>query len=421
MLRVCGKFLVILVWSLIVPALVSARDAKIRLPRVSAKVRKAVVAYLRAGPEEDARALKAVLKSLKGNLALATAALRSSPPLTDARPGSHHGLTFKSAGRDWEYSIHLPRRYSAKERYPVLVLPDHGSVDAEAGIDFWKRTEEGADYILFRPLIIKHRDDRSRFPDGQFFARDQAIAEVMRDALTHLRLHYAVDHAGLSVTGLSQAGYYSWYYAVSFPDQFAAIIPESSGGLAVRAAVLPLAPNLAASQTRILHTRGDGITPYADAQRMRDAIRRAGGEVELISYTEADYPQPPPKLHPGPHHLRLKNVLPWAKRQKRSIPRAICRVIRYRQQGFEGRFRVPPPSDVRTPVTFECEEKDGKLSANQPGVRYLVAPEDILVRRTFHVRGKKVRPRADLKLLLEEFKKLGDPERLVAAELVVTE
>ena len=29
--------------------------------------------------------------------------------------------------------------------------------------------------------------------------------------------------------------------------------------------------------------------------------------------------QPPPKLHPGPHHLRLQNVLPWAKEQKRSL------------------------------------------------------------------------------------------------------
>jgi len=40
----------------------------------------------------------------------------------------------------------------------------------------------------------------------------------MRDALVHLRLHYAADSGRISMTGLSQAGCYTWYYAVSFPD-----------------------------------------------------------------------------------------------------------------------------------------------------------------------------------------------------------
>lgn len=204
------------------------------------------------------------------------------------------------------------------------------------------------------------------------------------------------------------------------PDEFAAIVPESSGGPAVRAAIVRLAANLAGMQTRILHTQGDQITPYADAQRMHDAIRKAGGHVELITYKKSDYRQPPPKLHPGPHNLRLKNVLSWAKNQERSVPLSFRRVICCRQQGVEGRFRIRPPRKATQRITLQCDERDGKLTANQTGVRYLVAPEDILRKRTFRVRGKKVKPRADIALLPTEFRKLGDPKRLAAAEIVVT-
>ena len=391
-------------------------------PPVSAEVRAAVRDYLEAPPKKEAAALSKALALLKDDVALAAQALRTQAPLTKAKPGVAHGIAFGSGGQAWEYSVLLPKDYDGKRRFPVLVLPDHGSVSAEDGIGFWDGKDGVDEYVVFRPVIEKFQEDKRRFPDQAFFTRDQAMARVMEDALAHLRLHYAVDPDRLSMTGLSQAGYYTWYYAVTFPDAFAGVVPESAGGMAVRAAVLPLAQNLASVAVRILHAEGDQVCPYADAKAMRDAIASASGKVELVTYTDADYGGAPfPKRHPGPHDKRLANVLPWGVTVRREIPRSFTRVIRYATQGLEGRFRVPPPEKPEKAFTVTCAEKDGALSADHAGVSYFVSPEDVVARRVFKVSGHDVTPKADLRLLLSSFKSHGDTGRLAAAEIRVTQ
>src|SRR5262245_40496446 len=341
---------------------------------IPADLRAAVQAYLAADPKKEKEPLAKVLALVKDDVALAARALREHEPLTKAKPGTYHKLPLSSGGQTWECSVVLPKGYDGKKRFPVLVLPDHGSVSAEDGVGWWDGKDGADEYVLFRPVIVKFQEDKKRFP-GTPDEVNQSIAEVMGDALAWLRLHYAVDSDRFVMTGLSQAGFYTWYYAVTFPDSFAGVVPESSGGLGVRAAVKALAGNLASVSVRILHARGDEISPYADAVSMRDAITEAKGKVELVTYEDADYPGGPfPKHHPGPHNLRLTNVLPWGLTARREIPRELTRVIRYASQGFEGRFRVEPPGDVTKPFTVHCAESDGTLTADHSGVTYLASP-----------------------------------------------
>ena len=388
-------------------------------PAVPAAARKAVEDYLRAEGKAERAALEKALATLKDDVAVAAEALASHAPLAAAKPGTRHGLTLQSGGRSWGFPIRLPEGYDGKKRFPVLVLPDHGAVDPQAGIRFWEGKDGSEEYVLFRPVILKYQEDADRFSKAQFLVKDAPIARVMADALAHLRLHYAVDPDRFAMTGLSQAGFYTWYYAVSFPDQFAAIVPESAGGVAQRALVANVARNLVGISVRILHAEQDQVCPYADAVRMRDLLTQAGGKVELITYTDRDYPGGPfPNHHPGPHHLRLKNVLPWAREQKRVLPASFTRILRYPQQGLEGRFRVSPPSDATRPLTVAFSEGDGGvLSCDAPGAVYLVSPQDVVAKRVFRVGGKEVRPKADLRLLLTSFKALGDPSRMAAAEI----
>jgi len=387
-------------------------------PVVSAEVASAVEAWLRAPAKKEQAALAKALTLLKGDVGLAAQALRTHAPLTTGKPGVQHGIAFASGGKAWEYSILLPKGYDGKKRFPVLVLPDHGLVDAAAGIGFWEGKDGVDAYVVFRPVIAKWQEDKDRLPQG-FFPRDQAMARVMADAMAHLRLNYAVDADRFVATGLSQAGFYTWYYGVSFPDAFAGLVPESAGGPAVQAAVLPLARNVAGLSVRILHAEGDQICPYADAVALRDALQAAKGRVELVTYHDADYPGVPfPKRHPGPHNLRLSNVLPWGVTVTREIPASFTRVLRYAAtQGHEGRFRLPVPDDPTKPVTVTCEEKDGALSCDRPGAVYLVCPEDVVAGRVFTVGGKAVTPKGDVKLLLTSYKADGDRGRLVAAEI----
>ncbi|HTL29812.1 MAG TPA: hypothetical protein VL282_11340 [Tepidisphaeraceae bacterium] len=389
-------------------------------PSASSEVRGAITEYLNAPPAKEKLALDKALAALHGDVALAAEALRTQEPLSDAKPGTYHGIKFSSGGKAWEYSIHLPAGYDGTKRFPVLVLPDHGIVDPDAGIRFW--TNQGAkDLIIFRPVITKYQEDKSRFPNQQFFARDEAIAKVMRDALTHLRLNYAVDHDRFVMTGLSQAGYYTYYYAVSFPDDFAGIVPESAGGMAVRAAVALMSPNLKDMNVRILHSAGDQIVPYADAQLMQSTIKDLGGKVELITYQDSDYPgEPFPQRHPGPHNLRLKNVLEWIPKQKRTLPQSIKRMMRYSQQGNEGQWIITPPTDPTKPYLVSCTNDNGTLAVDKGTAKYLVSPEDVVAKKTFKVKEKDVSATPDLKLMLTRFKALGDPERLAAGQIVVS-
>lgn len=377
-----------------------------------------VVDYLKAGQKEEKAALDAAVKAFKGNLRQALDAVRAVGPLSSLRAGVYHDLKFKSGSMEWDYSIRLPKDYDGTKRCPVLVLPDHGSVGTNAGIGFWEQDTENIEkFILFRPVIIKYQQDAARFPDQKPMAIDAAIAGVMKDALVHLRLQYAVDADRLTMTGLSQAGYYTWYYAVSFPDQFAAIIPESSGGGVVPAFIHPLAGNLRSVAVRILHTRGDTITPYEHAELMAGALRNAGAKVELTTYTEADYSPPNARLHPGPHDLRLKNVLPWALDRRREWTDGSMRVLRYPQQGFEGRFRILSPIDPLKPRAVTCREEKGELSVQGAEAVYQVSPDHVLEGRQFIVNRKKIKPKADVELLLRSFKATGDLHRLAAAEI----
>ena len=273
--------------------------------------------------------------------------------------------------------------------------------------------------ILFRPVICKHKGDKTRFPEQQFFKIDGALAVVMRDALRHLRLHYAVDHDRFVMTGLSQAGYYSYYYALSFPDEFAGIVPESAGGMGVRAAIRPLARNLAGMRVKILHAEGDKVTPFADAESMRGAITDAGGKVEFVKFTASDYRRPNPSQHPTPHSSRIENVLPFVLECQRSLSDKIDRVVRYPQQGGEGRFRVDAPQAIQGVFELQAANDKGSLSSNRDGTVYLVAPGDLLAKRKFKVGRKRVTPKADIGLLLRSFRECPDPGRLVAAEIKV--
>jgi predicted esterase len=399
---------------------ISANAQPSTQPVVPQDVRSAITAYLNAPPAKERDALARALDLLHNDVALAAEALRTQPPLTSARPGTHHGVKYTSGGKTWEYSIHLPASYDGTKRFPVLVLPDHGLVAPEDGIAFWRDKKGAEEVILFRPVIAKYQDDKTRFSNPQFFVRDQAMAKVMRDALTHLRVNYAVDHDRFIMTGLSQAGYYTYYYAVSFPDDFAGIVPESAGGMAVRAAVVLLAPNLKDMNVRILHSAGDQIVPYADAQLMNDTIKQMGGKSELITYQDSDYPgEPFPQRHPGPHNLRLKHVLEWLPTQKRTLSQSIKRMLRYSQQGNEGQWVLRPPKDPTKPVLVSCSAENGELKCDHGPAQYLVSPEDVVAKKTFKVNGKDVAPLPDVKLMLTRFKLLGDPGRLAPAQIVV--
>ena len=405
-----------------------ASAAPVRAAR--SELAKDVEAYLRAPAAAEGPLLDALSTASCRSLA---EAIEAVPPLSPLRTVKRHDLTFESRGATWTYSLRLPSGYQPNRRYPVLALPDHASVDARDGLDFWASDPAFDGVILFRPVITRHQDDRTRFPDPQFFAVHQAMAEVMRDGLAHLRLQYAVDPDRVTMTGLSQAGFLTWFYAVTFPDDLAAIVPESAGGTAVVGGCLPLVENVAGLTVRILHAKGDKVCPYADALAMHDAALAAGARATLVTYDDADWKTVvPPSRHPGPHDLRRRHVADVVKTARRTVPTSFRRRLRYAVQGIEGRFRVPPPAKVADAFTVTCAANDGRLTADRPGVVYLASVGDVVLPKTYRLSNgleattegvplrigtRSVFPTEDPRLLLRTLKRTGDRGRLVAAEV----
>ena len=191
------------------------------------------------------------------------------------------------------------------DRKPMVAgLLEQLEASYQDGISYWEQSKLVEKFILFRPVILKHQQDEKRFARRQFFDRDIDIAKVMRDALLHLKLHYAVDHDRFFMTGLSQAGYYSYYYAISFPDMFAGIVPESAGGMALRASVWRLSANLKSVRVRILHAKGDvlGFGRFRfDAKEIFSASVGAASSSTMVF----EFPVPSGAT---PRHLMVKNV-----------------------------------------------------------------------------------------------------------------
>jgi hypothetical protein len=95
-------------------------------------------------------------------------------------------------------------------------------------------------------------------------------------------------------------------------------------------------------------------------------------------------------------------------------------MLRYSQQGNQGRWILTPPDDPTQPVLVTCKNENGVLSCDHGPARYLVSPEDVLAHKTFKVNGKEITPLPDVKLMLTRFKSSGDPARLAAGMIPVS-
>jgi len=61
------------------------------------------------------------------------------------------------------------------------------------------------------------------------------------------------------------------------------------------------------------------------------------------------------------------------------------------------------------------------LMSSDSDAVYLVSPEDLLAKKQFKLPGakEKITPKADLVLMLQQFKAIADPQRITAAEIVL--
>jgi predicted peptidase len=156
----------------------------------------------------------------------------------------------------------------------VLFL--HGAGERGSDIEIINRNgpprlvEEGRDFPFI--LVSPQCPDRSIWDN-----------KLLIWLLDYIESNYNVDKNREYLTGLSMGGHATWSLAIQNPERFAAIMPVSGRGYPQDVYILKDVP------VWVFHGQKDDIVPISDAQKMVDALEKAGGNVKFTIYTEAGH------------------------------------------------------------------------------------------------------------------------------------
>lgn len=177
---------------------------------------------------------------------------------------------------DTNYLIYLPDGYDQNSKLWPLVLFLHGSGERGSDIEFVKRNgppklvEEGQKFPFI--LVSPQCPERTIWDN-----------KLLINLLDEIESKYNVDKNREYLTGLSMGGHATWSLAIQNPKRFAAIIPVSGRGYPQDVYVLKNVP------AWVFHGKKDDIVSINDAQKMVDALERAGGNVKFTIYPEANH------------------------------------------------------------------------------------------------------------------------------------
>lgn len=204
------------------------------------------------------------------------AAIRSPARADDPAPGRQVAQVFPREGRKGApqlgYWLYLPKDYQPEgdKKFPLLLFL-HGS--GERGSDLDKVLIHGPPKLIAAgkdfPFIVVS----PQCPEQQTWNTD-----VLSRLLDELQKEHAVDSRRIYVTGLSMGGFGTWSLAASTPFRFAAIAPICGGGRPEWSYQLKNLP------ISVYHGDQDQGVKLERSQEMVDAIKAAGGDVQLTVY-----------------------------------------------------------------------------------------------------------------------------------------
>jgi predicted peptidase len=202
-------------------------------------------------------------------------ALLAAPRLSSAVETGFINRTVEEAGKTMPYVVYVPRDYTDRKRWPVILFL-HGS--GERGDNGLAQTQVGIGTALrvhperFPCLVVMPQAPNSGGWQGE--SNDLALKAL--DAVVD---KYHGDRSRLYLTGLSMGGFGAWAIAAAHPDRFAALMPICGGGRPAE-----MAPALKTLPIWVFHGGADPVVPPQLARDMVEAIKAVGNST--IKYTE---------------------------------------------------------------------------------------------------------------------------------------
>ena len=175
------------------------------------------------------------------------------------------------------YLLQLPKGYGENkdQKWPLLLFL-HGA--GERGNDINKVKVHGPPKLIEQGKEMPFIVVSPQCPSESWWTEQ---LDTLTALLDEIQSKYAVDSSRVYLTGLSMGGFGSWALGCRHPERFAAVVPICGGGDWFRAERLRSVPVWA------FHGAKDNVVPLRESEEMVNALKRAGGNVQLTVYPDA--------------------------------------------------------------------------------------------------------------------------------------
>jgi predicted peptidase len=174
-----------------------------------------------------------------------------------------------------KYLLYLPKDYDQQAAWPLLLFL-HGAGERGDNLDAVKKhgppklIEAGQDFPF---IVVSPQCPRDR--RWEPFELAALLDEIVEK--------HKVDQDRIYVTGLSMGGFGTWSLAAYQPKRFAALVPICGGGEPIIAKLFGPIP------AWVFHGGKDPVVPLERSEKMVEALKKAGGNVQFTVYPEAGH------------------------------------------------------------------------------------------------------------------------------------
>ncbi len=195
------------------------------------------------------------------------------------------------------YLLFTPKDYKADGKKWPMMLFLHGIGECSNDDISRVKIHGPAHMVESRPdfpfvVVTPQLPPPPGYVEGKKYTPEQVVAlagnawksEELIQLIDHVAAKMNIDADRIYVTGLSMGGFGTWRLVATHPERFAAAVPICGGGEPEKmAAALSRVPIWA------FHGAKDPVVPVALSRQMVDAVKRAGGDVKLTIYPEAQH------------------------------------------------------------------------------------------------------------------------------------
>jgi len=205
-------------------------------------------------------------------------------------------------GTEHAYQVYIPRNYSSRQEWPVIVFL-HGA--GERGFEGLSATHVGlGQAIRFSPWKWPAVVVFPQLPPGENWHPGTEPLAII--ALDQTLAEFSTDENRVYLTGLSMGGYGSIFLATRHPDRFAALAPvcPTIGGYRSYPRLLATDPAVVADSTMassavakaiselpvwLHHGEYDPVFPVQISRDLNEALQAEGAEVYYSEYPETGH------------------------------------------------------------------------------------------------------------------------------------